>query len=201
MYECGCKNGFVLSADGYNCITQVSNKTDSHQHHENCNKSQNASRKESDQKFGGSTPQQASFGISSHNTHQHGETTSSFQNPLHNTIPSKAPLSIHIEVDIDPPPYRTDSKKLSEKELQKLGLPSHHVHWSLPPVLSLSRKDEDLVKEHQKIIEDNTLNDKINEVARLRSKISDTQENDHNTYTENNRQDKKDKNKIKKDGL
>ena len=22
MYECGCKNGFVLSADGYNCILQ-----------------------------------------------------------------------------------------------------------------------------------------------------------------------------------
>ena len=22
MYECGCKNGFVLSSDGYNCIIQ-----------------------------------------------------------------------------------------------------------------------------------------------------------------------------------
>ena len=22
MYECGCKNGFILSADGYNCILQ-----------------------------------------------------------------------------------------------------------------------------------------------------------------------------------
>ena len=107
---------------------------------------------------------EASF--SSETNPNDNEITSSFQNPLHNTIPSKAPLSIHIEVDIDPPPDGKESKKLTENEMQNLGLPSHHVHWSLPPVLSLSRKDEDPMKEHQNIMEDNTLNDKINEVAR-----------------------------------
>ena len=56
--------------------------------------------------------------------------------------------------------------------MNTLGLPSHHVHWSLPPVLSMSRKDEDKLKELHKMVEDNTLNEKINEVARLRNKIA-----------------------------
>jgi len=35
MYECGCKNGYILSTDGYNCILQeVSNVTSSHQKHD-----------------------------------------------------------------------------------------------------------------------------------------------------------------------
>ena len=49
------------------------------------------------------------------------------------------------------------------------------------------------------MIEDNTLNDKINEVARLRNKIAYQHENkEHTSTTENNREDKKDKTK---DGL
>ena len=173
----------------------MSNTTDS-QHHENVNKSKQSQEKK------GSTRNQASMSspVSENNRYQNEDiNVASFQNPLHKTTPSKSPLSIHIEVDIDPPPDDgKESKKLTENEMQKLGLPSHHVHWSLPPVLSLSRKDEDTVKEHQNmVVEDNTLNDKINEVARVRNKAAYV----HKSNTENEIKDKKDTKKANKENL
>ena len=130
--------------------------------------------------------------------------SSSLQNPLQNTIASsKAPLSIHIEVDIDPPPDDgKESKKLSEDELKKLGLPSHHVHWSLPPVLSLSRKDEDTIKEQLNTnIGDNTLNAKINEVARARSKGAESNKNQYHSTLQNDHVTGQGKNTASKENL
>ena len=41
--------------------------------------------------------------------------------------PDNSGLSIAIEVDIDPPPRGPDDP--SDEELEKLGLPTHHVHY------------------------------------------------------------------------
>ena len=37
-------------------------------------------------------------------------------------------MSIQIEVDIDPPPRGPNDP--SDEELERLGLPTHHVHYS-----------------------------------------------------------------------
>ena len=37
-----------------------------------------------------------------------------------------APLAVQIEVDIEPPP----SGGLTDEKLEKLGLPTHHVHFT-----------------------------------------------------------------------
>ena len=155
----------------------VSNRTNYHQHETNKNEGKDVSKNVDE---GMSSPNRGSFKTSLSENNQIQKdvepTSSSVHNPLHNTLPSKEPLSIHIEVDIDPPPDEKISKRLSENEMKNLGLPSHHVHWSLPPVLSLSRKDEDLAKEgNRKNVDDiahKTLNDKINEVARARNKLA-----------------------------
>jgi hypothetical protein len=39
-----------------------------------------------------------------------------------------SPLAIQIEVDIDPPPSGPGG--LSDEKLEKLGLPTHHVHFT-----------------------------------------------------------------------
>ena len=167
----------------------VSNKTDSQQ---NEKVTKNKDSTTTDTK-GSITNKQGSVeaSLSSETNQNNNDLTSSFQNPLHNTIPSKSPLSIHIEVDIDPPPDGKESKKLTEDEMENLGLPSHHVHWSLPPVLSLSRKDEDLMKEQQNIMEDNTLNNKINEVARARNKMAQVYDSGQYNSGENNEDEEK----------
>jgi hypothetical protein len=44
-------------------------------------------------------------------------------------VPAKvpaSPLAVQIEVDIDPPP----SGGLTDEKLEKLGLPTHHVHFT-----------------------------------------------------------------------
>ena len=168
----------------------VSNVTGTQQRHKNISQGKDTEGSTSNQGFGEVSELNPKY------QNDNERESSSFQNPLQNTIASsKAPLSIHIEVDIDPPPDDgKESKKLTEDELKKLGLPSHHVHWSLPPVLSLSRKDEDTMKEHENTINgDNILNDKINEVARARSKgvsknnqYHSNVQNDHLTETGKN---------------
>ena len=177
-----------------------SNSTGSHQQNKEINQGK-------DTNTGRSTSNQALDEVSELNpTYQNDNErkSSSFQNPLQNTIASsKAPLSIHIEVDIDPPPDDgKESKKLSEDELKKLGLPSHHVHWSLPPVLSLSRKDEDTMKEQQNsIVGDNTLNAKINEVARARSKGVASYNNQYHSMTQNDHVTQQGQNTASKENL
>ena len=155
----------------------VSNRTNYHQHETNKNEGKVVS-KNVDGRISFSNRGSFKTSLSENNQIQKDvePTSPSVHNPLHNTLPSKEPLSIHIEVDIDPPPDEKISKRLSENEMKNLGLPSHHVHWSLPPVLSLSRTDEDLAKEgNRKNVDDiahKTLNDKINEVARARNKLA-----------------------------
>ena len=41
-----------------------------------------------------------------------------------------SPINIHIEVDIDPPKAVTAEDQLSPDELENLGLPATHVHFS-----------------------------------------------------------------------
>lgn len=48
----------------------------------------------------------------------------------------KSPISIQIEVDIDPPPSKPGDATPTEEELRKLGLPSHHVHYSSSAISS-----------------------------------------------------------------
>lgn len=50
-------------------------------------------------------------------------------------------LSIQIEVDIDPPPRRPDDP--SDEELERLGLPTHHVHYSASAAATTAAKMKD----------------------------------------------------------
>ncbi len=58
------------------------------------------------------------------------------------------PVSVHIEVDIDPPPRGPSDP--SDEELRRLGLPTHHVHFST---------DDD----EEQVLQDNTVEKKKNE--------------------------------------
>lgn len=62
-------------------------------------------------------------------------------------------LAIQIEVDIDPPPHQPNDP--SDAELEKLGLPTHHVHYSTgtakthgnrPPKLSSPQGSESAIR-------------------------------------------------------
>ena len=50
--------------------------------------------------------------------------------PIITSQKKSSPINIHIEVDIDPPKAVTAEDQLSPVELESLGLPSTHVHYS-----------------------------------------------------------------------
>lgn len=101
MYECDCNRGYVLSDNGYSCIAPNDTEKQYFDDHTSNNHLSNPS---SDSKNSSS--------------------------PIITSQKKSSPINIHIEVDIDPPKAVTAEDQLSPVELESLGLPSTHVHYS-----------------------------------------------------------------------
>ena len=143
MYECDCREGFTLHSNGYSCFRK--------------SPSVNSLRYPVDVSlppFQLSAYAKRSLFAGTNSSNSDGDSSSSSSSTFVDSEEgvSKTDSSsydIHIEVDIDPPPHRPNDP--SDEELERLGLPTHHVHYHSRPDGTLVSDEDDDDKDEVKV--------------------------------------------------